>query len=69
MNMRDCQIIIYRDLNGEKNMNYGKPKKAKCGASVPSMKTPKMAMGGYMSIEKKKKPGAYGGGYMNKKKK
>jgi hypothetical protein len=53
----------------ERRMNYGKPKKAKCGASVPSMKTPKMAMGGYMNIEKKKKPGAYGGGYMNKKKK
>lgn len=49
-------------------MNYSKPKKVKCGASNPSMKKPKMAMGGYMNIEKKKKPGMYGGGYMKKKK-
>lgn len=43
--------------------------KAKCGASNPPSKKPKMAMGGYMNIEKPKKLGAYGGGYMKKKKK
>ena len=40
-----------------------------CGASNAASKTPKMAMGGYMKIEKPKKLGAYGGGYMKKKKK
>ena len=43
--------------------------KAKCGASNPASKKPQMAMGGYMKIEKPKKLGAYGGGYMKKKKK
>ena len=52
----------------ERRMDYSKPKKVKCGASNPSMNKPKMAMGGYMNIEKKKKPGMYGGGYMKKKK-
>jgi hypothetical protein len=42
--------------------------KAKCGASNPPAKA-KMAMGGYMKIEKPKKMGAYGGGYMHKGKK
>ena len=42
--------------------------KAKCGASNPPAQKPKMAMGGYMKIDKPKKLGAYGGGYMNKKK-
>jgi hypothetical protein len=40
-----------------------------CGADVPPSNKPKMAMGGYMKIEKPKKLGAYGGGYMKKKKK
>ena len=43
--------------------------KAKCGASNPPAQKPKMAMGGYMKIDKPKKLGAYGGGYMKKKKK
>lgn len=43
--------------------------KAKCGVSNPPAQKPKMAMGGYMKIDKPKKLGAYGGGYMNKKKK
>ena len=43
--------------------------KAKCGASNPPAQKPKMAMGGYMRIEKPKKLGAYGGGYIKKKKK
>ena len=43
--------------------------KAKCGASNPASKKPQMAMGGYMKIEKAKKLGAYGGGYMKKNKK
>jgi hypothetical protein len=46
-----------------------KAKMAKCGASNPPAQKPKMAMGGYMHIEKPKKLGAYGGGYMKKKKK
>lgn len=43
--------------------------KAKCGASNPPAHKPKMNMGGYMKIEKPKKLGAYGGGYMKKKSK
>mgnify|MGYP001164874802 FL=1 len=46
-------------------MKMAKVKKAKCGASNP----PAMNMGGYMKIEKPKKMGAYGGGYMHKGKK
>ena len=46
-----------------------KAKMAKCGASNPPAKKPKMNMGGYMKIEKPKKLGAYGGGYMKKTKK
>lgn len=42
---------------------------AKCGASNPASKKPQMAIGGYMKIEKAKKIGAYGGGYIKKKKK
>lgn len=42
--------------------------KANCGASVPASKKPKMAMGGYMKIEKPKPLGASKGGYMKKKK-
>lgn len=42
---------------------------AKCGASNPAAKAkPKMNMGGYMKIEKKKPMGAAKGGYMKKKK-
>jgi len=46
-----------------------KAKMAKCGASNPPAKKLKMNMGGYMRIDKPKKLGAYGGGYINKKKK
>ena len=46
-----------------------KAKMAKCGASNPPAKKPKMAMGGYMKMDKPKKLGAYGGGYMKNKKK
>ena len=46
-----------------------KAKMAKCGASYPPAKKPKMAMGGYMKMDKPKKQGAYGGGYMKNKKK
>tara|TARA_R100001463_G_scaffold95856_1_gene150394 strand:- start:69 stop:218 length:150 start_codon:yes stop_codon:yes gene_type:complete len=46
-------------------MKMAKTKKIKCGASNP----PAMNMGGYMKIEKPKKMGAYGGGYMHKGKK
>ena len=46
-----------------------KAKMAKCGASNPPAKKPKMAMGGFMKIDKPKKLGAYGGGYLKKKKK
>ena len=49
-----------------------KMSKGKIGASNPPAKgRKKMAMGGYMKMEKPKKMGAYGGGYMsshNKKK-
>ena len=47
-----------------------KIEKPKCGASnPPAQKKPKMAMGGYMKMERPKKLGAYGGGYMHKGKK
>ena len=51
-----------------------KAKRISCGADMrpaqPSSKgKAKMAMGGYMKMEKPKKLGAYGGGYMHKKKK
>ena len=46
-----------------------KAKMAKCGASNPSAQKPKMAMGGYMKIDKPKKLGVSGGGYLKKKKK
>jgi len=46
-----------------------KAKMAKCGASNSPANKPKMNMGGYMKIEKPKKLGAYGGGYMKKTKK
>ena len=47
-----------------------KMSKDKIGASNPPAKgRKKMAMGGYMKIEKPKKMGAYGGGYMHKGKK
>ena len=46
-----------------------KMSKAKCGASNSPANAKKMAMGGYMKIEKPKKMGAYGGGYMHKGKK
>ena len=39
-----------------------------CGADVEPSRKPKMAMGGYMKIEKKKPMGASNGGYMKKKK-
>lgn len=42
--------------------------KANCGASVPASKKPKMAMGGYMKMDKKKPMGAAKGGYMKKSK-
>ena len=45
-----------------------KMNKANCGASVPASKKPKMAMGGYMKLEKKKPMGAAKGGYMKKAK-
>ena len=45
-----------------------KAKMAKCGASNPPAKKPKMAMGRFMKIDKPKKLGAYGG-YLKKKKK
>jgi hypothetical protein len=46
-----------------------KAKMAKCGASIPPAQKLKMAMGGFMKIDKPKKLGAYGGGYLKKKKK
>ena len=51
-----------------------KAKRISCGADMspaqPSSKgKAKMAMGGYMKMEKPKKLGAYGGGYMHKGKK
>lgn len=39
-----------------------------CGADVAPSRKPKMAMGGYMKIEKKKPMGASSGGYVKKKK-
>ena len=39
-----------------------------CGADVPPSRKPKMAMGGYMKIEKKKPMGASKGGYAKKTK-
>ena len=51
-----------------------KAKRIACGADMspaqPSSKgKAKMAIGGYMKMEKPKKLGAYGGAYMMKKKK
>jgi len=42
--------------------------KTACGADVEPSRKPKMAMGGYMKINKKKPMGASNGGYMKKKK-
>ena len=39
-----------------------------CGADVSPSRKPKMAMGGYMKIEKKKPMGASKGGYVKKSK-
>jgi len=39
-----------------------------CGADVAPSRKPKMAMGGYMKLEKKKPKGASGGGYVKKNK-
>ena len=46
-----------------------KAKMAKCGASNPPAKKPKMAMGGFMKMDKPKELCAYGVGYLKKKKK
>jgi len=39
-----------------------------CGADVEPSRKPKMAMGGYMKIEKKKPMSASNGGYVKKNK-
>lgn len=39
-----------------------------CGADVSPSRKPKMSMGGYMKIEKKKPMGASKGGYVKKSK-
>ena len=43
-----------------------KHKKAKAGASIPPAQRKRMNMGGYMKVDKPKKLGAYGGGFMKK---